>query len=420
MTEHMEAHISASQVQGLGGREHAASNQQSASAGVAGVLLDDPNIAQKFASDEERFESFGRAIDRIRKEAEASMGESDLKHVKRLRYLSRGLEVVGRAAIHFSFEPLGFGAGVIALWLHKQLEATEIGHTALHGAYDKLPGVGRFHSSRFRWKTPIDEESWRYGHNVRHHGATNVAGHDADIHFGPVRLTRDTPWRPAHRFQLAYALLGLFPNFGFVMNMHFTGLADLYEGNGRGGMDFLPDKKPKTIANAHWKAVRKYAPYYAYEYVLWPMLAGPFWWKVLLGNYLSEVLRDLYSAATIFCGHVGEEAASFPEGTKAKKRGRWYAMQAAATYNFRVDRVRSVLCGGLDLQIEHHLFNKLPPHRLREIAPRVEQACREHGVPYRSQSWSRTLLGALAHIQALSKPDPEPQAAQAAGQAVAA
>lgn len=417
MTEHMGAQTSADVqdlgVQGSGGREqHAAAS--------AGPLLTDQRIAEKFASEDERFESFGRAIDASRKETEASMGESDLKHVKKLRFVSRSLEAIGRAAIHFSFEPIGFGAGVIALWLHKQLEATEIGHTALHGAYDKLPGVGRFHSNRFRWKTPIDEESWRYGHNVRHHGATNVAGHDADIHFGPVRLTRETPWRPAHRFQLLYALFGLFPNFGFVMNMHFTGLADFYEGNGRGGMDFLPDRRPRTVAMAHWKAARKYAPYYAYEYLLWPMLAGPFWWKVLLGNYLSELLRDLYSAATIFCGHVGEEAASFPEGTKAKKRGRWYAMQAAATYNFRVDRVRSVLCGGLDLQIEHHLFNRLPPHRLREIAPKVEQACVEHGVPYRSESWGKTLLGAFAHIHALSKPDPIAQAAEPAEAAVPA
>ena len=34
-------------------------------------------------------------------------------------------------------------------------------------------------------RVPIDEASWRYGHNVRHHGSTNVAGKDADIHFGP-------------------------------------------------------------------------------------------------------------------------------------------------------------------------------------------------------------------------------------------
>lgn len=370
-----------------------------------------------FDSDEARLASFGRAIDGIRREVESKIGGEDLRRVRRLRWFSRSCEVVGRAAIHFSFEPLLFAFGVTTLWLHKQLEATEIGHTALHGAYDKLEGVGRFHSKRFRWEVPIDEESWRYGHNVRHHGGTNVAGHDADIHFGPVRLTRETPYHPRHRFQLAYALLGLFPNFAFGMNLHFTGLADAYEGNGRAnGMDFLPDRSWKTLAKAHYRALRKFVPYYAYEYALWPLLAGPFFWKVMLGNFLSEVMRDVYSAATIFCGHVGDETHSYPEGTKSKSRGRWYAMQAAATNNFRVGPLRSVLCGGLDMQIEHHLFPKLPPQRYREIAPQVEAACAAHGVPYRAESWGRTLYRALRHIQDLSHPDPVP-AVQASGAA---
>ena len=61
---------------------------------------------------------------------------------------------------------------------------------------------------------PIDEESWRAGHNVRHHQYTNVAGKDPDIHFGPVRLTEHTPHAPHHRFQLPFALLVLRPTSG--------------------------------------------------------------------------------------------------------------------------------------------------------------------------------------------------------------
>src|SRR5204863_173022 len=83
--------------------------------------------------------------------------------------------------------PVGFFVGVFSLWVHKQLQATEIGHTALHGVYDGLEGAERFSSKTFRWDIPIDEESWRHGHNVRHHGNTNIAGRDADIHFGTVR-----------------------------------------------------------------------------------------------------------------------------------------------------------------------------------------------------------------------------------------
>ena len=102
-------------------------------------------------------------------------------------------------------------------------------------------------------------------------------------------------------------------------------------------------------------------PYYLYNFVLFPVLAGPLFWKVLLGNVLAEVMRDVYSACTIFCGHVGHDVKSYPPGTRAHGRGQWYAMQVEATNNFEVSRPVSVLCGGLDRQIEHHLFPALPP-----------------------------------------------------------
>ena len=73
-------------------------------------------------------------------------------------------------------------------------------------------------------------------------------------------------------------------------------------------------------------------------------------------------------------------------------------MQVEATNNFEVSRPVSVLCGGLDRQIEHHLFPMLPPQRLREIAPEVRAVCERHGVEYKTDTWGRTLRKALAHI----------------------
>lgn len=353
---------------------------------------------------EERLRRFGQAIDVIRERAEALVGPDDLARVRKLDRLSRTLEAIGRVLIHLSFEPLAFSVGVVALWLHKQLQATEIGHTALHGAYDALAGAGRFHSTRFRWDLPIDEESWRAGHNIRHHQYTNIAGRDPDIHFGHVRLTEHTPWSRRNRGQLALTLLLLFPNFGLFMGGHFSGLIDVYFGNGRGGFDFIGARNKKTIVEAHKKALRKYIPYYAYNYVLFPSLAGPFWWKVLLGNWLAETMRDVYSAATIYCGHVGDETATYPEGTRAHGRGSWYAMQVEATNNFEVPHLLSILCGGLDRQIEHHLFPRLPPERLRQVAPAVRDTCAKFGVRYRSASWRRTLARALRRVDALAAP----------------
>lgn len=355
--------------------------------------------------DEERYRRFGEELDAIHRRARARMGEADIRHVVRMRRISRACEIAGRALIHFSFEPLSFGAGVLGLWIHKQLEATEIGHTALHGAYDALPGAESFASKGFYWEIPIDEESWRYGHNVRHHGNTNVAGRDPDIHFGPVRLNDKTPHARAHRFQLPFALFVMWPHFTFLMNLHFTGLTDLYFGNGRPErFDFIEDTKKETWIRSHYRALRKYVPYYAKEYVLFPLLAGPFFWKVMLGNWLAATLRDVYSAATIYCGHVGEDVASYPEGTRPKGRGAWYAMQVEGSHDFEVPLPISILCGALDRQIEHHLFPKLPPNRLREVAPEVRAVCEKYGVRYKTDTWPRTLHKALREIARLSRP----------------
>lgn len=192
--------------------------------------------------DAERFRRFGEELDALKERTLARMGAEDVSYVTNLNRFSRAMEVAGRALIHFSPEPVTFGLGVAALWVHKQLQATEIGHTALHGAYDKLPGGAAFASKTFRWDAPIDEESWRYVHNVRHHGSTNVAAKDPDIHFGTIRLTEQTPWNRHHRFQLATALGIVFPNFLFFIGSHVCGLNDVFFDNGRPEqLDILPD-----------------------------------------------------------------------------------------------------------------------------------------------------------------------------------
>jgi linoleoyl-CoA desaturase len=79
-------------------------------------------------------------------------------------------------------------------------------------------------------------------------------------------------------------------------------------------------------------------------------------------------------------------------------------MQVEATNDFEVSLPVSILCGGLDRQIEHHLFPTLPPPRLREIAPEVRAICEKYGVPYKTASWGQTLSKVFAQIARLSAP----------------
>ena len=78
-------------------------------------------------------------------------------------------------------------------------------------------------------------------------------------------------------------------------------------------------------------------------------------------------------------------------------------MQVEASNDFEVSLPVSMLCGGLDKQIEHHLFPTLPPPRLREIAPEVQEVCERYGVEDKTDTWGRTLRKALAHIGHLGR-----------------
>jgi linoleoyl-CoA desaturase len=287
--------------------------------------------------DTEHYRLLGEELDALKQRVSAKIGADDVAYVTRLDRLSRVFEIVGRALIYTSLEPGVFFVGVGALWIHKQLQTAEIGHSALHGAWDGLAGGERFASETFRWDAPIDEESWRYAHNVRHHGSPNVAGRDPDIRFGPARLTEQTPYSPWHILAIPFVVTVLAPNFLPVINSHVTGLDDVFVNNGLPGkLDLLPDRSWKSVHDAAKRALRKYLPYYLKEYVFFPARAGPFFWKVLLGNWLSEITRNVYTAATILCGHVGDDIASFPAGTRARSRGEWCAMQVEASQNFEV------------------------------------------------------------------------------------
>jgi NADPH-dependent stearoyl-CoA 9-desaturase len=177
-------------------------------------------------------------------------------------------------------------------------------------------------------------------------------------------------------------------------------------GNGRAErFDFLSDRSPATVIAAFGKMLRKLIPHLAREYLLFPALAGPFFPKVLLGNLLSGTLCNYYSAATIYCGHVGEGVKEHADGARARSRGEWYSMQVEGSQNFDVPLPVSILCGALDRQIEHHLFPRLPTNRLREISPEVRRICERYGVAYRSDSWPRTPAGVLRRLWRLSFPD---------------
>jgi fatty acid desaturase len=237
-----------------------------------------------FDTSDERLAAFGRALDQLKAEVEAQLGKEDARHILRIGRLSRALEIGGRVLLQLSLEPVSFSLATGALFLHKALELMEIGHPALHGCYDGLPGADRFYSAGFHWKSPVDEDSWRKVHNVKHHQWTNIEGKDPDLNFGVLRLSARVPYRLGHVLQPVSNLFSTF-GFGTALNLHVTGMLDIYLQNAE--LQVLPNLEPATVGPAKRAFARKMLRHFGKEYVLYPLLAGPFFGKVLLGNMLS-------------------------------------------------------------------------------------------------------------------------------------
>ena len=135
------------------------------------------------------------------------------------------------------------------------------------------------------------------------------------------------------------------------------------------------------------------------DYVLWPLLAGPWFLPVLLGNIVANVLRNLWTYTVIFCGHFTADAETFSrESVRSESRGQWYLRQLRGSSNLTGGRLMNLMTGNLSHQIEHHLFPDLPARRYAELAPRVREIAARYGQFYNSGRLSRQFASVLRRI----------------------
>ncbi len=217
---------------------------------------------------------------------------------------------------------------------------------------------------------------WRHKHNVLHHSYTNVCGLDTDIEPGVLlRFAPAQPRRALHRFQHLYVwlLYAVFPLRWWLVD-DFHQLATGRMGEGR----FARPRGWDLIALLGGKAL-----FLGWAFVL-PLLLHP--WGSALPLMLVAVATLGTMLAVVFqLAHcVGE--AEFHDAHTEPPTGDWAAHQVATTVDFaRGNRLLGWYMGGLNFQIEHHLFPRVSHVHYAALAPMVEETCREHGVPYRAQ-----------------------------------
>ena len=329
-------------------------------------------------------EAFGRELDDLRAGVIADLGQRDVDHIRRVIRLVRYTEAGGRALLHLGIGPLTFVLGTTALAASKILENMEVGHNVMHGQYD-WTGDPELDARRYEWDNVCAGDDWRHSHNYEHHTFTNVLGKDRDVGYGFLRVNAAQRWRPLHLVQpVLAALLALLFQWG-------VGVHDLRLDETFAGEQDLP-----TLARRARPFLRKAGWQLAKDYLAFPLLALGNAPRVLAGNLLANVARNLWTFGIIFCGH-------FPEGVRVytaremshEKRGDWYLRQLHGSANIEGSRALHVLSGHLSHQIEHHLFPDLPASRYPELAPHVREICARYGQAYNTASL-RVQLGSVA------------------------
>jgi len=259
-------------------------------------------------------------------------------------------------------------------------------HDGGHGAYSSYSWVNKLMA------TTLDvlggsSYLWHWKHAVFHHSYVNIAGHDTDINLGMfARLTPHQKRLMFHRWQHLY----LWPLYG-LLAIKWQLLDDFRKLiTGRIGEHRVPrPQKWDLVILLAGKAIFLTSAFgipllfHRLNVVLFYYLVA----SLALGTVLSIVFQLAHCV----------EKASFPipgEGTGCVEHA-WAVHQVETTVDFaRESRVVGWLLGGLNFQIEHHLFPKISHANYPAISRLVEETCRDFGVNYMEYKSFRAAVAA--------------------------
>jgi NADPH-dependent stearoyl-CoA 9-desaturase len=333
--------------------------------------------------------ALGEEFDDIRREVEQSLGARDAAYVRRTILFQRTLDVASRIVIGLSRSRTGWLAGTAALAFAKSVENMELGHNISHGQWDWMNDP-EIHSSTWEWDMVAVSSQWRYSHNYRHHVFTNVVGHDHDLGYGVMRVTRDEPWKPAFLLQpLRNLVLAAVFEWGIALQGLHT------------------ERERPVSEGSRWSSLRRKVVRQALkDYVVFPALTARHWRRTLAAAAVANLLRNLWAYVVIFCGHFPDGAEKFTADVlDDETRGEWYLRQILGTANFDAGPALAFASGNLCYQIEHHCFPDLPSNRYAQIAVRVREVCDKFGLPYTTASLARQYILTFRTIHKLALPD---------------
>ena len=282
---------------------------------------------------------------------------------------------------------MGFGLAGIGL---------NVMHDANHGSFSKHKWVNQTVSYVLDL-VGGSSALWRIQHNVLHHSFTNIEGLDEDIDTpGILRFTPNRPLKKIHKLQFIYAW-----GFYSIMTLFWMTAKD-WLALARYRKKGLVKSSGSSVGQLTRDLIISKLLYFGYIMVLPALFSGLPFWKITVGWMVMHAVTGLILASIFQPAHVLEDL-QFSQGKKgASMEDDNLSHQLKSTANFGTrSRLFTWMCGGLNHQIEHHLFPQVCHIHFSDLAPIVRKTAEEFGLPYRS---STTFAGALAlHTKMLWK-----------------
>jgi linoleoyl-CoA desaturase len=294
---------------------------------------------------------------------------------------------------------LNLSSGIqMALWALMGVALAGTGmsvmHDANHGSYSSSHRVNYWmgHTLNLLGGSVFN---WKLQHNILHHTYTNIANFDDDIEDKLIlRFSPHTPVKWYHRFQYIYAFL-------------FYGILTLYWALAKDFVQFI--KYRRQGVNQNSKAQNRVILakmltdkiFYISVFLLIPLFviqvpALPYVGGFLLMHFIAGIILTV-----IFqLAHTVEHTSHPLPDQSGTIENSWAIHQLNTTVNFsRKNKLISWYVGGLNFQVEHHLFPNICHVHYPAIAPIVKETAEEFGIPYLE---NESLLKAInSHIRLL-------------------
>lgn len=247
-------------------------------------------------------------------------------------------------------------------------------HDGAHGSFSKYKWVN--HLAAFSLNILGGSHfMWNMKHNVIHHAYTNVDGVDDDIDIKPwMRMSTTQPRYAMHRYQhlyfwFLYAMLYIFWIFVLDYQKYFKKRI--------GEMPLKPMSFADHLIFWGFKLLNLFLyialPIYTVGFLPW--LVGFLIFTIVAGFTISIVFQ---LAHTVEHTHF-----PMPDEDTGRLQDEWAIHQLKTTANFAPhSKFISWFVGGLNYQIEHHLFPKISHVHYPEIRRIIKQTCAEFNVPY--------------------------------------